>query len=213
MNEQSNKYSHRLVIVLLIGLAIIFVTLLNRTLSDSKLVAQQNNDTTAKIVNTATSENNQKSLNTNKNDCSPLVTKNSIKTKPTFLDVVQTDCEKHPYVGKIISWTGKISNLSQIDGVKFWIIDDQHQPNITTDNDWFWAIPNDNPPADIKHGEWVTYMLKRYGNIDISSIDRDNDIFLIKGKLLELDCTFYDSDTTTTAPCIPNVEVENIKKL
>lgn len=213
MNEWLNKYSHRLVILLLIGLTIVFVVLLNRSLNDSRSAVQQSNFTTTKNINTITSKNNKKTLNRDRNDCSLLITKNSIKTKPTFLDVVQTNCEKHPYIGKIISWMGKISSLSQIDGIKFWIIDDQHQPNIKTDNSWFWAIPDNNPSAEITHGKWVTYMLKRYGNIDINSVDSDNDIFLIKGKLLELDCTFYDNTLATTAPCIPNVEVENIKKL
>lgn len=120
---------------------------------------------------------------------------------------------KKTYIGKEVSWAGKISNLSQIDGIKFWIVDDQHRPNATTYNDWFWALPADLPTVETTHGKWVTYMLRRYGNIDANSINGDNDVFLIKGKLLFLDCDFYNNTPTTPAPCIPNLEVENIQKL
>lgn len=113
------------------------------------------------------------------------------------------------YVGKQVAWKGKIAtNLSQIDGIKFWVVDKQHQPNTKTNNAWFWSVPADWPTSDDTNGAWVTYMLKRYGNIDASKINPDSDVFLITGKFLELDCTFYDN-----GPCIPNLEVEKIERL
>lgn len=112
------------------------------------------------------------------------------------------------YICKRVAWNGKIAtNLSQIDGIKFLIIDAQHPVDSTT-TDWFWSVPVDWPTSNDANGAWVTYMLRHYGNIDASKINPDKDVFLITGKLLELDCTFYDN-----RQCIPNIEVERIQRL
>ncbi len=97
------------------------------------------------------------------------------------------------YLGKEITWRGQISNLSQIDGIKFWIIDNNHTIRTSSYNDWFWAIPKEIPTTSETNGNWPSYMLKKYGNLNIDDVIIESDTFTITGTLLELDCDFYDS--------------------
>ena len=130
-------------------------------------------------------------------------------------NTVVSETSTSTYMGKGVKWLGVIAGMSQIDGIKFWVADKDHTSFNNSYHDWFWAIPNDPNlllGPEQTHGEWVTYMLKTYGNIDADTTDPTHDLFLITGKLDENDCTFYDSTPTTTAPCIPNVIVEKIER-
>lgn len=136
----------------------------------------------------------------NQSDIKPKI----ITVGPSYSEVVNDKTKS--YVGKNVSWTGKIAyNLSQIDGVKLWIVDEQHKTVVTTN--WFWAIPLDDPTANETNGEWVAYILKRFGGINTSKVDVENDRFLVAGILRESDCSFYDGQ------CIPNLEIERIERV
>lgn len=124
-------------------------------------------------------------------------------SKLTFNAVVVDNAGS--YVGKEITWLGQISGNSQIDGIKFNIIDQDHK--VSSDNNWFWAIPPDFPTSAEINGQWAVYMLSRFGNIDNNQIVRDRDFFLVTGLLEKSDCTFYDGGSS----CIPQVIVKKIE--
>ena len=139
--------------------------------------------------------------------------------------------KNNEYKGKPVNWQGMINtSASQIDGIKFYILDSEHSVHSWKQSDWFWAIPNDNGGAN--NGDWVSYMLKRYGTVKgavdkggnsgssfydpeggvkDSGIDPEKQIFEIRGSVHENDCDFMFNDDKIH--CIPNIEVESIKKL
>lgn len=108
-------------------------------------------------------------------------------------------------------WRGKIAtDLSQIDGVKFYFVDSNNVPSSTFGQmDWFWAEPEDltDLTAEQTGGKWVQYMLKRFGDIDIDKIDTEKDIFLVSGKFDYRDCGYLNGHV-----CIPVIKVDRIKK-
>ncbi len=124
------------------------------------------------------------------------------------------DRNQKNYVGKTVSWKGKIAiDLSQIDGVKFWIIDDRSTISDTKYDRWFWVVPEYEPTVAETNGLWVSFMLKKYGNLDIKDIDVKNDIFLINGILAESDCDFLTNSNLDQQHCVPNVSALSIKKI
>ncbi len=113
----------------------------------------------------------------------------------------------------LISWQGKISAYySQITGIKFCIIDDEHpEVGINKPCNWFWAFANNfmgaddltkNPNWD---GKWVNYILNYYE----VPFDKNNnfydDVYTIQGKINGIDCGVDNK-------CVPDIEIINIKK-
>ncbi|MFA5109264.1 MAG: hypothetical protein WC458_01855 [Patescibacteria group bacterium] len=120
---------------------------------------------------------------------------------------------KSEYEGQPIEWQGKISaHYSQITGIKFCVIDNEHQNvNIDQPCDWFWAFADDlmrandrviNPNWD---GKWVNYILNYY-KVPFDNDSRFyNEIYTIQGKINGIDCGADDK-------CVPDIEIINIIK-
>ena len=66
------------------------------------------------------------------------------------------------YVGKTVQWRGVIAGLSQLDGIKFWVVDKNHTSFDDSYHDWFWAVPDDLLSLDTEqtHGAWVLIRLE-----------------------------------------------------
>jgi len=97
-----------------------------------------------------------------------------------------------------IIWYGKVAtDLSQIDGIKFWIIDKEH----TNKEKWFWSYDEDTQqlPQEAS-GNWVNYTLNKY--VGISDHNEDT-IFEIKGEVINIDCDVAEY-------CVPNVRLSEI---
>jgi len=118
--------------------------------------------------------------------------------------------------GKRIQWTGMISDRSHIDGIKFWIVDSDHQPSAWNYYEWFLALP-DKANMRFKLPKYednlVVYMMEKYGGIkkfDISSFA----IYQITGIFDGSDCAFYDQNyMSNNRVCIPKVIVDRIEKI
>lgn len=123
------------------------------------------------------------------------------------------DYYKSNYEGKVIKWQGKISNhYSQITGIKFCVIDKEHQDiNINNSCDWFWAFSGDLMNADDKtinpnwDGKWVNYILNYYKVPFNKDINFYNDIYTIQGKIRGVDCGADNK-------CVPDIDIINITK-
>ena len=116
----------------------------------------------------------------------------------TYNQIVES---KDKYVGKSIVWQGSVTTeLSQISGIKFWIIDKDHNDNKA----WFWAYDKDTLylPTEAE-GKWVSYLLKKYTGSDEYD---ENTKFEVKGIVKELDCEVADF-------CVPNIELTKIKRI
>ena len=113
------------------------------------------------------------------------------------------------FSNKIVNWQGVINKNSQINGIKFNIIDSEHTYGNWSDYDWFWAVPKEKDVKNKIISNWIEFTLNKYGNIKNYNT---NDIFLIKGKIINLDCTFYDYSTFNKKICLPNIEIISIKK-
>lgn len=127
-------------------------------------------------------------------------------TSFTFNNLALNQCNN--YKGVSVQWKGVISNKSQLDGIKFWIIDSIHQKDKWQEYDWFWAVPSDlEEIGQLNDGDWVKYMLNRFGNINSQKVIYGQDIFLITGTLEDSDCNYYGGGNA----CIPQIIVQNIK--
>lgn len=144
----------------------------------------------------------------------------SNNTALTYDDIINSKIEEtesysyyeSKYEGKKIQWRGKISAYySQITGIKFCIIDDNHtEVDINKPCDWFWASSKETKNADITSinpnwdGLWVNYILNYY-KVDFNKNSNFyNDIYTIKGIINGIDCS---GDR-----CIPDIEIINIIK-
>lgn len=115
--------------------------------------------------------------------------------------------------GSVISWQGKISAYySQITGIKFCIIDDEHQEvDINNPCDWFWAFSDNLMGADDRainpnwDGKWVNYILDYYRVPFNKNSIFYNDIYTIQGKINGIDCGANNK-------CVPDIEIINITK-
>lgn len=115
--------------------------------------------------------------------------------------------------GRVIEWNAKISSYySQITGIKFCIIDNNHQ-NVDIDKpcDWFWAFSGDVANADNTDlnpgwdGSWVKYILNYY-KVPFNKDKRFyNDVYTVKGVVNGFDCGVDDK-------CIPNIDIISINK-
>jgi len=117
------------------------------------------------------------------------------------------------YDGSVIEWKAKISAAySQITGIKFCVIDNEHQNiDIGKPCDWFWAfdgalMDGDNTEVNPEwDGNWVDYILNYYKvpfNKDSRFYD---DIYTIKGIVDGFDCG-------VDVKCIPNIGIISITK-
>jgi hypothetical protein len=130
-----------------------------------------------------------------------------------IIDGNKYDYYKSQYEGEMVEWSGKISSYySQITGIKFCIIDDEHQNvNINKPCDMFWAFSEDlmgaddlsvNPDWD---GNWVPYILNYYNVPFDENADYFNDIYIVKGIVNGIDCTPSDK-------CSPDIDIISIRK-
>lgn len=152
----------------------------------------------------------------------PIVNSRLIDSPLTYKQVLDSKIEgtedgdyyKSEYEGQTIEWQGKISaHYSQITGIKFCVVDDEHQ-NINIDQpcDWFWTFTDDLMGADDRvinptwDGEWVNYILNYYK----VPFDKDSrfydEIYTIQGKVNGIDCGADDK-------CVPDIDIINIEKL
>jgi len=115
--------------------------------------------------------------------------------------------------GKEIEWQAKISNYySQITGIKFCVVDDEHQNvDINQPCDMFWAFADELMDADniatnpIWDGNWVKYILNYYNVPFDENSDYFNDIYTVKGVINGIDCAPSDK-------CSPDIEIISINK-
>jgi len=115
--------------------------------------------------------------------------------------------------GKEIEWQAKISDhYSQITGIKFCVIDDEHQ-NVDISNpcDMFWSFADElmdvdditiNPDWD---GNWVKYILNHYNVPFDENSNYFNDVYTVKGIINGIDCAPSDK-------CSPDIEIISINK-
>lgn len=100
-------------------------------------------------------------------------------------------------------------NVSQINGIKFYIVDEQHVVDRWKEHEWFWA-GDDGTTHNV--GEVLKKYSPKADNQKISTDERNGEeIFLVNGKLDPNDCGYYDPDKDGKPICIPNVSVEKIE--
>ena len=118
--------------------------------------------------------------------------------------------------GKRIQWTGMISDRSHIDGIKFWIVDSDHQPSSWNYYEWFLAVSdkvNMRSKLSKYEGSWVIYIMEKYGGIKKFDINSST-IYQITGIFDGSDCDFYDQKyMDNNQVCIPRVIVDRIEKI
>jgi hypothetical protein len=113
----------------------------------------------------------------------------------------------------IIEWQGKISAYySQITGIKFCVIDNNHQEiDINKPCNWFWTGSEETKDADSTlvnpgwDGLWVNYILTYYKVPFDKKSNFYNDVYKIKGKIKGIDCGADNK-------CVPDIEIINITK-
>lgn len=133
------------------------------------------------------------------------------KNQLTYNQVVSSKIEsdKTAYDGKTIIWQGKVSNYySQITGIKFCVIDQEHKnTDINKPCDWFWTSSDQIKDADNTavnpswNGDWVGYTLNYY---KAGSYTNEERFYQIEGRVNGLDCAVDDK-------CVPDIEIINIK--
>lgn len=123
------------------------------------------------------------------------------------------------FKGKSIKWQAKISAYySQISGIKFCVVDDEHQNvDISESCDWFWASSDEimgandlkiNPSWD---GRWVPYTLNYYG-VTFDENDRYYDeVYTVVGKISGVGCDEPDPEFPDYV-CIMDVDIVEILK-
>ena len=132
------------------------------------------------------------------------------KTEPTNTP----DYYKSKYESEVIKWQAKISAYySQITGIKFCVVDNDHQ-NIDIDKpcDLFWAFSDDVMDADNTEvnpdwdGQWVDYILNYYKVPFDKNDDFYDKIYTIIGRVNGIDCAMSER-------CSLDIEIIDIKKV
>ena len=134
----------------------------------------------------------------------------------TYSDLIKlNDKAIKPYIGRKIKWKGRVAKYVQKEGIKFCIVDDQYpKPNIHGDCEWFWAKPRELATKDdpsLKkgwNGDWPGFMFRNYSTVEYGKVDVDKDIFVITGKIKNI-----DRGIDALNRPIPNIEVIKIEKL
>jgi hypothetical protein len=118
--------------------------------------------------------------------------------------------------GKYIQWTGMISDRDPANGIRFWIVDRDHQLSSWNYYEWFWAAPdkaNMRPKLSKYEDSWVVYMMEKYGGIKKLDIDLSG-IYQITGIFDGSDCDLYNQkDNNNNQVCAPKVIVNKIEKV
>jgi len=138
----------------------------------------------------------------------------------SYLDVINCPLLSQ---GVTVQWQAKIaSRYSQIDGIKFCIVDDKHPKEKVDgykDCDWFWLIPENlateaSPEYQVGwDGSWPNYMFKTYSTINPSEVDWDNDIFLITGKIDRPYSVDFGVDyLNRPIPVVVAIKIERVNK-
>lgn len=134
-----------------------------------------------------------------------------INNNYTYADLSKS--EAATLVGQTVELNGRLAtNLTQIDGVKFWVVDNAHDPSSNAEYEWFWATtaqPEQLP--DQYSGSWTKFMFEKYAGLNSDTLNFDKATFLIKGEFIGPDCSFYDQAVFGKVVCIPNVAVESIE--
>lgn len=115
-------------------------------------------------------------------------------------------------VGKEVVWTGEVAHeLSQISGIKFWIVDGSHPANGKRQGyEWFWALDEDTMYLPLAaDGQWVTYLMAKF----VGDYDCDDCRYEVRGRIYSLDCDFYSVADFGKEICIPNVFIESMKRV
>lgn len=136
-------------------------------------------------------------------------TQNQVLTYSDVIDKGALTTEKESiYNGREIKWQGKIANYSQISGVKFCIVDEEHiNPDIHSACEWFWVYPEEEYDARSDwDGNWVKAVFKNYSNVDYDKIISEQDTFLITGVIDGID----DGVDWLSRP-VPNIKLTKIE--
>lgn len=135
-----------------------------------------------------------------KSDMLATVLKQNPTVRPTYNEVANG--KEDQYVGKKVSWIGVVAvELSSVDGIKFWIVDKEHNERTR----WFWALDKDTmflPPE--AEGAWTTFLMNKYRQTS----NYDGPAYRVEGVIYSLDCTYYEN-----GPCIPNMYISKITKV
>lgn len=115
------------------------------------------------------------------------------------------------YLNKIVQLKGKISNLSQVSGIKFWPYDEKYISGQRSDKEFFWVNPEDlvDITDDEHQGLWVRYILKRYAGLSPKDINYE-DIYLVTGKYTGSDCDYWQLESGEKY-CIPQIDILDIR--
>lgn len=124
-----------------------------------------------------------------------------LKSSPSFNDVSNAGCgDKNRYIGKEVTWRAVVSNYAQTNGIRFLVIDDEHQNSLESRNKHglFWGIflaTGDDPrdtDAGVKDwdakwgGSWVNYMMDKYGAINYEKTTSSQ--FLVTTLIDDVNC-------------------------
>jgi hypothetical protein len=174
---------------------IYFIFILSLLITGCSISNTSNFSLNNKKNNQTTSTNN---ISENKDAVSTIILSYAdVVNKDSLFDKDETDGSiKTPYVGKKIQWQAKIaSSLTQRDGIKFCIVDDEHQNVDSGSNcDWFWLLDKNlgtkDDPNFFNSGDWFDYIFKTYSNISPQKIDWAKDTFLVTGEIEGVDGVF-----------------------
>jgi hypothetical protein len=147
------------------------------------------------------------------------VASSNLTYNQVFNSAKKRDESANIYIGKVIKWKAKISAYySQIDGIKFCVVDKDHlNVNIYESCDWFWAFSDGlmdgnnlekNPSWD---GHWVPYTLNYYSVPFNKNSRYYNDIYTVTGKIDGASCGEAD-DEFPDYDCILDVDILGITK-
>lgn len=140
---------------------------------------------------------NGTSKNRDTGSCVSVLSYADATNEKSFIEEKKSDSEvekRSIYQGTNVRWKGRVSNYTQISGVKFCIIDDKHlETDLNEGCDWFWLSPanlateNDPDMQSDWNGSWIKYMFNVYSGVNPDKIDFEKDIFLVSGELEYVD--------------------------
>ena len=196
--------------ILTFGLIIVVAALLLVLFLWAKpFITSQNKNT---IIATQTNENSGESNNAGQDNFDNIPhqvsdLKGLTIFKPGFDELAASSSNQ--FINQVVQLKGTISNLSQLQGIKFWPYDDKYISGQRTQYEFFWASPEglENITADQHQGQWVKYTLKRYAGLSPKDINPDKDIYLVTGKYTGSDCGYWEGKKN----CIPQIDILDIE--
>lgn len=179
-----------IIIIVLVGLSYEFV---------------QNNKSTIKIsdqeANLLDTPIIEESINNTTTTDKCIDNNKPIKSNPTFNDVSKAGCgDDNRYIGKEVTWLATVSSYAQTGGIRFWVIDDEHQnpSEERSKHGLFWGTflaTGDDPrytEAGLKNWEekwqssWISYIMDVYGKIDYEKTMSEK--FLVTATINYVNC-------------------------